>query len=151
MAYSAPTHTPTEPWPDPARPGVPLNSERDGWHWLLTPDDEEATYHWRAAGECERGHWPSAWVFDHGTDWHPSDCTYLGPCLTPTQVAAAVQAEREACAKRAEDVSENLSPNGSEFINGYANGALDAARHIRASTATDALADLLAQEREAGQ
>lgn len=81
-------------WPDPSRPGVPLNPERDGWHWLLTPDGEDAVYFWRVAGECERGRWPDQWL--HSADeWNPTDCTYLGPCLTPADLTAAVQAERE--------------------------------------------------------
>jgi len=82
-------------WPTD-RPGVPLNPERDGWHWLRTPDDQTAPYEWRTAGECERGRWPSHWV--SGVDeWKGTDCAYLGPCRTPAEVAAQVEAARCVC------------------------------------------------------
>lgn len=84
---------------------VPLNPDRDGWHWVRTPDEQDAPYQWRAAGECERGRWDASWIFAAG-EWDPRQGTYLGPCLTPAEVAAevtaAVQAEREACAARLE-------------------------------------------------
>jgi len=122
-------------WPDPARPGVPLNPERDGWHWLRTPDDQTAPYEWRTAGECERGRWPSHWV--SGVDeWKGTDCAYLGPCLTPTDLEAAVQAERAACA---------------ECVASFGDGAFGtkrAALAIRARGNTDALAALAQARRE---
>lgn len=82
-------------WPTD-RPGYPLHAERDGWHWLRTPDDQTAPYEWRTAGECERGRWPSHWV--SGVDeWKGTDCAYLGPCRTPAEVAAQVEAARCVC------------------------------------------------------
>jgi hypothetical protein len=75
----------------PGKPGVPLNPEISGWHWLKTPDGLEVPYEWRAAGESERGHWPDYWVPVHDDNWQAMECTYLGPCLTPDQ-AAALQA-----------------------------------------------------------
>ena len=90
-------------WPTD-RPGVPLNPERDGWHWLRTPDDQTAPYEWRTAGECERGRWPSHWV--SGVDeWKGTDCAYLGPCPTPDDLDAAVQAERVRAAKMLDDAA----------------------------------------------
>ena len=53
----------TNTWP--GKPGVPMNPEKDGWHWLKTPDGLEVPYEWRAAGECERGRWPDYWVPVH--------------------------------------------------------------------------------------
>lgn len=46
------------------------------------------------------------WAFPDGTMHGPSRVThlrYLGPCLTPAEVAAAVMAERERCAKHLEN------------------------------------------------
>jgi len=37
----------TSGWPNPERPGVPANSERDGWHWLLFKDGKAAIAHGR--------------------------------------------------------------------------------------------------------
>lgn len=101
-------------WPDPARPGYPLHPERDGWHWLLTPDGEDAVYFWRVAGECERGRWPDKWL--HSIDeWSPTDCTYLGPCILPADLAAeraaAAEAMREACAEACDGHAETLALN----------------------------------------
>jgi hypothetical protein len=87
--------------------GRPERPDVDGWHWLRTPDDQEAPYEWRAAGECERGRWGAYWVQQGENDWQAKDCAYLGPCLTPAAVAAeiaqavaaAVQAERTAQAE----------------------------------------------------
>jgi hypothetical protein len=70
--------------------GVPLNPEEERHHWILTSDGEYAVYLWRPAGECERGRWPSAWVYDVD-DWDPREGTYLGPCLTPAEVDARVK------------------------------------------------------------
>jgi len=77
-------------WPDPARPGVPLNPERDGWHWLKTPDENDVPYEWRGSGECEHGRWPAHWVFVDADDWQPAECTYIAPVLTPAEVAQII-------------------------------------------------------------
>lgn len=93
-------------WPDPSKPGYPLNPERDGWHWMETPDGQLAPYEWRAADECERGRWPSYWVSQGDDDWDATECKYIGPCLTPAEVeakvAAAIASERETCAQIAD-------------------------------------------------
>lgn len=72
----------------PGKPGVPMNPERDGWHWLETPDGERAPYEWRSAGECERGRWPSYWVSQGEDCWEAPACKYLGPVLTPDEATA---------------------------------------------------------------
>ena len=98
----------------PGKPGVPLNPEKDGWHWLRTPDGEIVPYNWRPEGECERGRWASEWVYDKDDDWPPEECAYLASCLTPDQASAlqARVAELEgalggfacACTGRCEDM-----------------------------------------------
>ena len=64
-------------WPDPARPGVPMNPERDGWHWINSTPREWVVFDdggsWRLAGSDYR---PYEWVHR----------IYQGPCLTPTEV-----------------------------------------------------------------
>ena len=79
-------------WPDPARHGVPTLPEVDAFHWLLK----------------RNGAWPEAWLWQSDADgcgteysgaWAESDSdgqpdtmarwySYLGPCLTPAEVAA---------------------------------------------------------------
>jgi hypothetical protein len=81
--------------------GRPQNPERDGWHWLCAAVGTGAPY-------------PMLWCAD-GKAWDTGDgwifCTdpalierrrYLGPCLTPDEIAAreaaSAEAMREACA-----------------------------------------------------
>jgi len=75
-------------WPDPAKPGVPLNPERDGWHWLHHPEDLRAF-------PCVWDASIAAWC--SGEAHSPRGIVelryqYLGPCLTPAEVAAREQA-----------------------------------------------------------
>ena len=98
-------------WPDPARPGVPLNPERDGWHWLKTGRD---------------GLTPWFWVEDQGNEgcfgWETEDdiysaenmafgeTSYLGPCLAPAEVDARIaQARRDALEEAAQMASNRAA------------------------------------------
>jgi hypothetical protein len=71
-------------WPDPARPGVPLNPEWDGaHHWLSYEGEEPGLYEWDGKyWKMGGGHAPMDYVVDH--------FTYIGPVLTPTEVEARV-------------------------------------------------------------
>lgn len=77
-------------WPDPARPGVPLNFEKDGWHWLKT---ERGLAPWRWKENPESIMWESGWEAGDGVI-SPAyfaalgPCTYLGPVLTPDEATA---------------------------------------------------------------
>ena len=99
-------------WPDPARPGVPLNPELDDWHWLKTRDGLQVPYEWRAAGECERGRWPNYWVPVHDDNWQAMECTYLGPVLSHNQTKAlqARVAQLEAVLREMLYEATHLSP-----------------------------------------
>jgi hypothetical protein len=71
-------------WPD--KPGVPLNPERDGWHWLVCPLKHDVfPRFWRAAGEAQNCRWTAKWLYSRN-DWNPKKCTYLGPALTPAEL-----------------------------------------------------------------
>ena len=73
----------------PGEPGVPLNPERHGWHWLLWEGQHaNGSPEVRYYSASLPGGWPE---FDHRIP--PSGWRYLGPCLTPAEVA---QREREA-------------------------------------------------------
>jgi hypothetical protein len=67
-------------------PGVPLNPEKDGWHWLQAkyyddPVGPFMAFFWDAAQQT----WPKIQPYG-GRTFH-----YLGPCLTPDE-ATALQA-----------------------------------------------------------
>lgn len=98
-------------WPDPARPGVPLHPERDGWHWLHHKEDmRPIPAMWNAAlagWTCGTLHSPG-WIVDLGY-------TYLGPCILPADLAAeraaAAEQMREACAEACDGHAETLALN----------------------------------------
>ena len=82
-------------WPDPARPGVPLNPDQEGWHWLKTGRDGLVPWYWvedQGAVGC------FGWETDD--DIYPAETmalggtTYLGPALTPAEVDARVKEAR---------------------------------------------------------
>lgn len=86
-------------WPDPMRPGVPMNPERDGWHWL-----DECAREWSAIDQ--------AWL-DHAGDpifMVPYErFRYFGPCLTPAEAAARVAEARREGMREAAGIAEEHS------------------------------------------
>jgi len=75
-------------WPFPDRPGVPLNPERDGWHWVEDTVDGIGTGHIEAVYyvACSAPAWYRAG--NRAPIKNPKHWRYLGPCLTPAEVAA---------------------------------------------------------------
>ena len=88
--------TDTKPggWPDPAKPGYPLNPERRGAHVLDNGPDH--------TGKCRPivALWTAgSWLL--GANYFVLACDaanwgwqYVGPCHTPAEVAALVEAAR---------------------------------------------------------
>lgn len=79
--------------------GRPENPERDGWHWVAWAGNAPDPTFWTPHAPERRGacwHWDDEWM---GPGWVAANAEYVGPCLTPAevaaQVAAAVTAERE--------------------------------------------------------
>lgn len=74
-------------WPDPSRPGVPINSEVDGWHWCSDTELPLAARLWDAKKQrwnLGNGIFYTVELMESwGWVWE-----YLGPCLTPAEVAA---------------------------------------------------------------
>lgn len=82
-------------WPYPDKPGVPLNPEKDGFHWIKgwneTPfvaewfvdqsEDFGGYYGWHDGADNPQGIVAQGW-------------SYLGPCLMPSEVAAQVEQAR---------------------------------------------------------
>ncbi len=82
-------------WPDPARPGVPLNPERDQFHWLIRKNGQwPEAWRWDPDADGCGTEYSGAWAESEG-DGQPEDMgkwyRYLGPCLTPAEVDARVK------------------------------------------------------------
>jgi hypothetical protein len=140
-------------WPDASKPGVPLNPERAGWHWLANINgapSEMFCLHW-TDDRLDAGDFR----WDQGeADVYEEDAAlfwrYLGPCLTPQDVAARVEAAavamREACEAFA--AGYDIDDGSWSWRNGQEHAADKIARRIRNTpTPTDALAAALAQAR----
>jgi hypothetical protein len=82
-------------WPDASTPGVPLNPERDGTHVLdAGPDRTGKRRRIVALWACGRWHPLGADYYVLARDAANSDWQYVGPCHTPAEVAALVEAAR---------------------------------------------------------
>lgn len=99
-------------WPDPNRPGVPMFPERDGWHLVTFGARSHSGTDFVIYNACW---WETAfkrWRFkptgrvldldDEGSE----GVQYIGPVLTPTQINEMLAAERERCAKQAQEISD---------------------------------------------
>ncbi|MCA3380195.1 MAG: hypothetical protein ING08_08120 [Roseomonas sp.] len=80
-------------WPDPARPGVPVNPEREWFYWL---ENKITKNLWCACWRAKESYWGHPFNLGDpafiGAHWR-----YLGPCLTPAEVEARVaEARRDA-------------------------------------------------------
>jgi hypothetical protein len=72
-------------WPDPARPGVPLNPERDGYHWGERDGGLEPRF-WSSGQQLWAGV-RNSWITPKML---AALFNYAGPCLTPAEVDARV-------------------------------------------------------------
>lgn len=88
-------------WPFPDRIGVPLNPERDGWHWIsswVPSQGWKERMPWCAKWIAERKVWAEVEVDELGSmaDWAPariaSEFNYMAPCFTPSEVDAIMVA-----------------------------------------------------------
>lgn len=105
-------------WPNPERPGFPMFPERDGWHWVATQGNALRPLYWcwKSESWCASADpWANFWKYTDS--W-----SYIGPCLTPAQIAELLAAEREKCAQEAIHIGESW--------NGTALSPCNTARHI---------------------
>ena len=76
----------------PGEPGVPLNPERDGWHWCERDGGLEPRF-WSSGQQLWAGS-RNSWI---SPKMLLALFGYAGPCLTPAEVDARVkQARRDA-------------------------------------------------------
>lgn len=129
----------TEQWD-----GRPENPERGGAHWLRRKSGGLEAWTWDPDADGCGTEYSGAWQEGDG-DGQPEDMArwfnYEGPCLTPAEVAAAVQAEREACAA----IFDRLAITSPRWAPPAENAAA-----IRARGPADALDAALAQARREG-
>lgn len=138
--------------------GLPENPEMDGWHWLQDSRDFPIPARWVAElhGWADSGIHSPQGIIELG--FH-----YLGPCITPADLAAAIQAEREACAAVAKneqrcrytdlaDMRADKEHNTGAicFTAGGAGSAKSIEAEIRGRGPTDALAARIAEARREG-
>ena len=132
-------------WPDAARPGYPANPERDGEHMMEWTDEHGRV--WREVWKWRTDSKPPLWLRPNFTGgpygYEPKHLTapiyasirYLGPCHTPAEVAALVEAarreEREANAEAARCVPIPEDACAAE-AHGRISAALEACMRIRA-------------------
>jgi len=94
--------------------GVPLNPERDGWHWLQRKSHGmPEAWLWSDDG-CGEGQF--CWL-EEGSGGDPDSMaryfSYLGPCPTPTEHAAAIRnAEVKGMERAATIILDWSTPNG---------------------------------------
>ena len=75
-------------WLDAARPGYPKDPERNGAHWVAAENGTPFLVKWDVRAK--------QWDAD-GLPFQPAEMArvrYLGPCHTPAEVAALVEAAR---------------------------------------------------------
>ena len=121
-------------WPDPARPGVPLFPERDGWHIVKFLGVEQAMKWNPREAFC-------FWVDSGGSVrsplelYHTRFSGYIGSCLTPTQISEMLAEERNRCAKECDDIEMKewrmWKSNADMFAQGASDGAMKCAHAIR--------------------
>ena len=82
-----------KPWPDPARPGVPMNPEEPRYHWVKGCDGEDTIVFWRGHGGDTHHENGDLKDLDHWSGypmWIAQDWTYHGPVFTPDGTAALI-------------------------------------------------------------
>ena len=75
----------TNTWPDPERPGVPLNPERNVWHWIDDGRGPECAEFLSVAGTWVKVGTEVEYGPAYAARWR-----YFGPALTPAEVEAAI-------------------------------------------------------------
>ena len=87
----------TNGWPE--KPGVPMNPEEPGFHWVKGCDGEDTIVFWRGHGGDTHHENGDLKELDHWSGypmWIAREWTYLGPCLTPDQATAL---QKKGCAR----------------------------------------------------
>ena len=92
-------------WPNPDKPGYPLDPDTDGWHWLANSKDVPWPMFWTA----EKCSWSNSHDVPMATIIHAK---YLGPALTPAEVDDVVHMIGEAAAQAMNAIMASLQTEG---------------------------------------
>jgi hypothetical protein len=91
-------------WPDASKPGYPLNPDRDGWHWVDRPMHGVLPMQWL---EIAGGGWVGKHTCLTALEATKAGWRYVGPCLTPAEVAARIEAAYREGYEDGYDAGEN--------------------------------------------
>jgi hypothetical protein len=148
-------------WPDAAKPGYPMNPERDGEHMMEWTDEHGRV--WREVWKWRADSKPAEWQQPEFTGgfygYEPkrllalaarvpiyAELRYLGPCHTPAEVSALIEAAYQAGAEAMRRTLDAAAEWFEEYAEGHqAKGAIDkASRNLERANACRRAA--LAQE-----
>jgi hypothetical protein len=94
-------------WPNPDKPGYPVDPETDGWHWLANSRNLPCPWMWIA----ETREWGHA-QGDMISSEYMSNAKYLGPALTPAEVEDMVMMLGEAAAQAMNEILAAIQTEG---------------------------------------
>ena len=92
----------------PGKPGVPLNPEREGWHWLCAKLGDPEPFYWNG------NFWPGSDQWS--TITFSQSTRYLGPCLTFAEVDARTATARK---DALEEAARKCEGNFDSEMRGY--------------------------------
>jgi hypothetical protein len=125
----------------PGKPGVPMNPERNQFHWLIRKNGQcPEAWQWDPDADGCGTEYSGAWAESEG-DGQPEDMAtwyrYLGPCLTPAEVEARIATARkdalEEAAQRAAHYERMAYQHGNLPVDDPHECAAQVAREIEAS------------------
>lgn len=123
-------------WPNPERPGVPMFPEREGRHLLRISGFVEAC-RWRPLEKAEEWMTAMGKIFSSAGLARPGVAEYIGPVLTPTQIAELLAGERERCcdivANRAPGNFHDLPERDAQILTNMAEDICEAIRSLGAA------------------
>ena len=104
----------------PGEPGVPLNPERDGWHWVESAEGPVPALWARPLWRHCRDFWDQ-----RSPEWmEEQQWRYIGPCLTPAEIDARVKEDAARLIKQTAAVLSN--PSAKDSLNFVADAIIRA-------------------------
>ena len=97
-------------WPNPDKPGYPVDPETDGWHWLANGKDVPWPLFW-SAEKCSwsTSPWSNIQSIPVSVIMHAK---YLGPALMPAEVEELVETIGEAAAQAMNAILSAIQTEG---------------------------------------
>ena len=110
----------------PGEPGVPLNPERDGWHWVKPKISPKGGIQLIDESAPRPMPWNIVSPLSHEPAWngvmepkHADDAwQYIGPCLTPAEVDARVKQARRDALEEAARIADSCAAEWTKSATG---------------------------------